>query len=215
MTNTRTTRVTLCWISSLFMAASLAGCGSGSTEEGERCGPDLVVAMTAGLSCLGGKVTTTSPPPPAQPPPPTSEPPQVPGNSVVMNAVVEYEPNSSLDNANPVGFGSAAPDEHIGIEITGSVDAASDTADYFILTPPRTDVYAVYLCGESCTEQPVTDEVYIAVYDQSQTTLVSTSIGTPTEQLLTVELQAGLAYYVELNGYNTVSTFEYRLVVID
>jgi hypothetical protein len=79
----------------------------------------------------------------------------------------------------------------------------------------RTDLYAVYLCGESCTEQPVNDEVCIAVYDQSQTTLVSTSIGTVKEQQLTVELEAGLAYYVEINGYNTVSTFGYRLVVID
>ena len=217
MTNARTTRNTLCWVSSLFLAASLTGCGSGSTEEGERCGPDWVIAVTAGLSCLG-KVTTTSsppPPPPAEQAPPTSEPPPEQGNGVVMNRVDEYEPNNSFDNANPVSFGNAAPDQHIGIEITGSVDLASDTADYFILTPPRTDVYAVYLCGESCTEQPVTDEVFIAVYDQSQTTLVSTSIGTLTEQQLTVDLQAGLAYYVEINGYNTASTFGYRLVVID
>jgi hypothetical protein len=36
------------------------------------------------------------------------------------------------------------------------------------------------------------------------------------EQRLVVELTAGLAYYVEVNGYNTASMrYDYKLVIID
>jgi hypothetical protein len=211
-----TTRAALRWIGPLLLAAALTGCGSGS-PEGERCGPDLVVAMTAGLSCLGTVTTSSPPPPPASAPPPASEPPPEPepGNTVVMNRVAEYEPNSTFDNANPVSFKAAAPGDNIGIEITGSVERESDAADFFILTPPRTDMYAIYLCADSCTEQPVTDEVYIAVYDQGQTTIASTPVGTSAKQQLAVELAAGLTYYVEINGYDTVFEYDYRLVIID
>ena len=60
------------------------------------------------------------------------------------------------------------------------------------------------------------DEVYLMVYDQSQSTIASTSVGAVEEQRFAVDLVAGLAYYVEINGYNTGSTAEeYRLVIID
>ena len=58
--------------------------------------------------------------------------------------------------------------------------------------------------------------MYIAVYDQSQTTIASTPIGTVARQIFTVDLTAGLAYYVEINGYNTgPDSFAYKLVVVD
>lgn len=54
------------------------------------------------------------------------------------------------------------------------------------------------------------------VYGQSQSTLASTSVGSVETQHLGVELVAGLAYYVEVNGYSTGSTAEdYKLVIID
>jgi hypothetical protein len=54
------------------------------------------------------------------------------------------------------------------------------------------------------------------VYDQSQSTVAGTPVGSIETQHLGIDLVAGLAYYVEVNGYNTGSTGEdYRLVIID
>ena len=206
-----------------FLAMStLAACGGGGGET--QC-PALLAVATAGLACLG-TVTVSSPPPPpttvspppasppaATPPPPTQPPSS---NIVRMNFQVEYEPNNTLDNANPVSFKSAAPDEHIGIDITGAVNSADDRADFFIFTPPRTGQFLIYLCSDSCGESLQSDEVYLMVYDQSQSTVASTPMGTVEVQHLSVDLVAGLAYYVEVNGYNTGSTAEdYKLVIID
>ena len=198
------------------LLALLTACGGGSGEE-EPCGGTLIAVATGGLSCIG-QVSSSSPPPPSPPPaaaPPADDPPP-PTRTVVMNSIDEYEPNSTPDNANPVNFLDAAPEQSIGIEAFGNVGRGDDAADFFIITPTRTDHFLVYLCGPSCTEQPITDEVYIAVYDQSQTTIAATPIGVEAEQFIRVELTAGLAYYVEINGYNTGSDgLDYQLVVID
>jgi hypothetical protein len=71
------------------------------------------------------------------------------------------------------------------------------------------------LCTDTCSESLQSDEVYLMVYDQSQSTMASTPVGAVDEQHLGVDLVAGLAYYVEVNGYNTGSTPEdYKLVII-
>lgn len=193
----------------------LAACGSSSSEEETQC-PQLVVALTAGLGCLG-TVTVTSPPPPANPPPVSPPPPPAPGSNIVRMAFhSEYEPNDTPDNANPVGFRTATADEHIGIEIAGAVSQGIDQADFFIFTPPRRGPFLVYLCADTCADSLRSDEVYLMVYDQSQTTIASTPVGGVETQRLAVELEAGLAYYVEVNGYNSGETAEdYKLVIID
>jgi hypothetical protein len=59
------------------------------------------------------------------------------------------------------------------------------------------------------------DEVYLMVYDQSQSTLAGTAVGAFEAQSLGVDLVAGLAYYVEVNGYNAGPTKkDYKLVII-
>jgi hypothetical protein len=192
-------------LGALLTMTTLAACGGGSEEE---TGCSAVIAVvTAGLGCLG-TVTVTSPPPPP-PPPPSS-------NIVRMSFHVEYEPNNTLDNANPVSFRSAAPEEHIGIDITGAVNQDDDQADFFIFTPPRSGQFLVYLCTDTCADSLQSDQVYLSVYDQGQTTIVSTPVGTVETQRLSVDLVAGLAYYVEVNGYNTGPTAkDYKLVIID
>ena len=133
-----------------------------------------------------------------------------------MRRVVEYESNSTLDNANPVSFRNARAEEHIGIDITGSVSQGGDTSDFFVLTPPRSGHFLVYLCEETCSDIVHSDQVYLMVYDQSQSTIASTPVGTVEKQQLGVDMHAGLAYYVEVNGYNTGSSpLEYKLVIID
>ena len=206
------------WLGAFLAMSTLAACGGGSEEEEPDC-PALVVAMTAGLGCLG--TVTVSPPPPPPPPvnpqPASPPPPPAPpsSNVVRMTFHAEYEPNNTLDNSNPVSFKSATPEEHIGIDITGSVDQADDEADFFIFTPPRGGNYLVYLCTDTCEESLQSDEVYLMMYDQSQSTIASTPVGAVETQHFSVDLVAGLAYYVEVNGYNTGSTEEdYRLVII-
>lgn len=202
-----------------FLAiTTLAACGGGSEDE-TQC-PAVVAVLTMGLGCLG-TVTVTSPPPapppvttpPASPPPP---PPPPSSNVVRMNFHTEYEPNNTLDNANPVNFRTASPDEHIGIEITGAVNQGEDPEDFFIFTPPRSGLFLIYLCADTCSDTLRSDAVYFMVYDQSQSTVASTPVGTVETQRLAVDLVAGLAYYVEVNGYNTgVGSQEYKLVIID
>ena len=205
---------------SLAFAIVLAGCGGGS-EESPDCGGDFAVAVTAGLSCFG-TVTTPSPPPPATPPPSSPPPPPAPEeppertNRVHMQHYDEFEPNDIHDNANPVAFGTAPVTDHIGISVTGTATQDADPADFFVFTPTRTGPYLVYLRRSGETEIAATDEVYIAAYDQSQSTIDATPIGTVAEQVVQVDLTAGLAYYVEINAYNTgVDGFDYELVIID
>ena len=192
----------------LMVLAALAACGG--SEDEQPCSQTLAV-LTAGL-CLLGEVTyssTSTSGSSSTPPPPSS-------NTVVMRRVVEFEPNSTLDNANPVAFRNATADKHIGIEITGSVSQTDDSSDFFILSPPRSGHFLVYLCDESCGETLHSEQVYLMVYDQSQTTIAGTPLGSVVKQQLGVNLLAGLAYYVEVNGYNTgPSPVDYKLVLID
>ena len=192
----------------LMVLAALAACGG--SEDEQPCSQTLAV-LTAGL-CLLGEVTyssTSTSGSSSIPPPPSS-------NTVVMRRVVEFEPNSTLDNANPVAFRNATADKHIGIEITGSVSQTDDSSDFFILSPPRSGHFLVYLCDESCGEALHSEQVYLMVYDQSQSTIASTPLGSVVKQQLGVDLLAGLAYYVEVNGYNTgPSPVDYKLVLID
>ena len=192
----------------LMVLATLAACGG--SEDEQPCSQTLAV-LTAGL-CLLGEVTyssTSTSGSSSTPPPPSS-------NTVVMRRVVEFEPNSTLDNANPVAFRNATADQHIGIEITGSVSQTDDSSDFFILSPPRSGHFLVYLCDESCGEALHSEQVFLMVYDQSQSTIASTTLGSVVKQQLGVNLLAGLAYYVEVNGYNTgPSPVDYKLVLID
>ena len=133
-----------------------------------------------------------------------------------MQHFTEFEPNNILDNANPVFFRSAPVSDHIGISVTGSVTRGTDAADFIVFTPTRTGAYLVYLRRDGETEIAVSDEVYIAAYDQAQSTIDATPLGTMTEQAIHIEFTAGLAYYVEVNGYNTATSgFDYELVIID
>ncbi len=125
----------------------------------------------------------------------------------------EYEPNNVPDNANIVTIsGSAA--KAAPLAINGEIQKGADSADVFIFTPPQSGSYRVQICAASCDQAATTDAVYIMLYDQSQTTLASTPIGVEGAQSLSVELDAGFAYYIEINGYNTGDDlFGYSLVV--
>ena len=218
MNITQSIRRALQRLGAILAMTTLAACGG--SEEETQCSA-LIAVATVGFGCLG-TVTVSSPPPPVNPPPASPPPPppqaQPPGSNIVKMAFhAEYEPNNTLDNANPFGFRSATADEHIGMEISGSLEHDTDATDFFIFTPPRSGHFLVYLCADTCVETLHSDEVYLMVYDQSQSTLAGTAVGAFEAQSLGVDLVAGLAYYVEVNGYNAnagPTKKDYKLVII-
>jgi hypothetical protein len=124
-------------------------------------------------------------------------------------AVAEYEPNNILNNANIVSLSS-------GVQLEGNVRSNEDASDFFVFTPARSGTHQILLCGDTCEQGIEDDAAYIMVYDQNQTTIASTPIATVASQQITTELTAGVAYYIEVNGYNAVAfDYEYRLAITD
>lgn len=121
----------------------------------------------------------------------------------------EFEPNNVLSNANVVAFPN-------GAELAGSVQSGEDNTDYFIFTPDHSGLYRIFLCADTCSDALEGDSTYIMIFDQNQTTVASTPVGTMARQEVVADLTAGLAYYVEVNGYNVgEERYDYRLAVVD
>ena len=128
----------------------------------------------------------------------------------------EFEPNNSPGNANVVTLPTGPIDTSVGLIIDGSVQSADDAADYFIFTPNRSGVFNAFLCAVTCAEILQDDAVYMMIYDQSQTTIAGTSVGSIVPQELAADLTSGIAYYIQVQGYNTgEESYDYRLVIID
>jgi hypothetical protein len=184
---------------------------SSNTSDGS-CNFSWFEVMEKGFAChtdsdTGGSSDTGSSG--AEPSPPQNL-------SVRINHVAEFEPNNIAANANVVAFLPVTGDTLQGIEITGSVDTASDDSDYFIFTPDRSGMYAVYLCGENCTDQPVDSKVAIRVLDQFGDELAANPLYEESTKFLSADFDAGLPYYVQILGFDTgVETYDYRLVIIE
>lgn len=199
----------------IVIIAMLAACGGGDKKKDRKCTRPGTIA---GLPACWKWEDPTSNTPSKQDLTSNSNSESVGADSASSPFVIsdEYEPNSLLDNANVLTLTAVSTDSLSGIEINGSVHASDDAADYFLLTPNRSSSYYIFLCGENCTEIRQSGAVYLMVYDQNQTTIASTPLGDNVTQKLTVNLAAGLAYYIEVNGYNTVDVeYDYRLVITD
>jgi hypothetical protein len=201
-----------------FMLLLLAACGSSADEE--NCTDYLLFRV-----CRVPVSDSMPAPPPAPEPtggssggaqPDTGSDGSDGTRSVAMAHVNEFEPNSDLNNANPLSFPVQGANDAVGVEVLGTVSDSGDGADFFVFSPPTTGLYLIYLCADTCTEQVVDDAVYIAVYDQSQTTLASTAMGAVERQRLSVEFAAGLTYYVGVHAVGTAAAeYAYRLVIIN
>jgi hypothetical protein len=78
--------------------------------------------------------------------------PKILGESVVATQYDEFEPNTSLDNANIVTLPIASANSPAGVEISGRVQCADNFADYYLFTPRRSGSYSVFLCADTCAE---------------------------------------------------------------
>lgn len=137
----------------------------------------------------------------------------VDGEPANLDQASEYEPNNLLDNANVVTFPAGSPDVSTSLRLSGTVQGTSDIADYFVFTPTRSGAHLIYLCADTCDESLEEDSAYIMIYDQNQTTIASTPVGTIARQEFAVDLTAGFAYYVEVNGYATADRYDYQLAI--
>jgi hypothetical protein len=184
----------------MCLAAALSGCGGGDdkkkSDNNNTCYDNPIIfffCVVTSESDSGdtGALATGS------------------GSTSSVAAVAEYEPNNILNNANTV---SLSPD----MQLEGSVRSNDDAADFFVFTPTQSGTHTILLCGDTCDQGVEDDAAYIMVYDQNQTTMASTPIATLTRQQVTTELTAGMAYYIEVNGYNANAfDYNYRLAVID
>ena len=135
------------------------------------------------------------------------------GESANIGQFGEYEPNNLLDNANIVTIPDGSADESASLHLRGTVQGTHDVADFFVFTPTRSGAHLIYLCADTCDESLEEDSAYIMIYDQNQTTIASTPVGTIARQEFAVDLTAGFAYYVEVNGYATADRYDYQLVI--
>ena len=126
----------------------------------------------------------------------------------------EYEPNNALANASLLSLPAMSTDAAEPVTIGGSITSLVDATDFFIFTPPASGAYRLFVCEASCDTAANDDAIYLMVYDQSQTTVAATPVGVAADQSVEVELTAGLAYYIEINGYNVGNVrYDYELAI--
>jgi len=193
-------RKAVCTATIISLAAILGGCGGDDdkkkSSETNNCFDNpvyffLCLVTSESESADTGALPTES------------------GTASSVAAVAEYEPNNILNNANIVNL----PAE---VQLEGSVRSGDDSSDFFVFTPTRTGTHTIMLCDGSCEAAMEDDAAYVMIYDQNQTTIASTPVATIASQQLTAELTAGLAYYIEVNGYNAVAfDYHYRLAVLN
>ncbi len=197
-------RMTVC-----TLLATLAACG-GSSKQHDSCelAANLVFPIINGLACHFGTSDAGSGKPVSG---------GVAGFSPSANisAVAsfdEYEPNSTLDNANPLPVDG---DAVIGLAVDGRIASSGDGADHFVFTPVKSGVYEIYLCNATCDQVLESEALTLMILDQSQSTIAGTPIGTRVPHGVLADLDAGLAYYVQVGGYGDIAApLDYRLVIV-
>ena len=126
----------------------------------------------------------------------------------------EYEPNNDPGNASIVDMRTSVQAAESGFELRGRLEGATDTTDFFLFTPPHTGTYRLDLCVESCASYQDDGPAYLMVYDQDQSTLGSTPLGTTSPKDFAVDLVAGLAYYIEINAFEPGETGKHYRVKV-
>ena len=183
----------------------LAACGGDSKQE-EAC--DQMAKghffMINGIMCVFGTADAGTAKPSG-----SGTTSLAPDSPTFGNEIGEYEPNTSLDNANPVFFNDAA------IAVNGELAVSHDATDNFVFTPNISGDYQVYLCADSCDQTLESGTLNLMVLDQSQTTIAATSLGPVGEKTLTIRLNAGVAYYTEVSTFGALDSYRLAIAKID
>jgi hypothetical protein len=201
-----TKTVSLCArLSLLGLLSVLAACGGDSKQE-EAC--DQMAEghffIINGIICVFGSADAGTAKPSG------SGTTSFPANSPAFGTEIgEYEPNTSLDNANPLLMNDAA------IAVNGDLALSHDPSDNFVFTPNTGGDYQVYLCADSCDQVLESGTLNLMVLDQSQTTIAATSLGADGEKTLTIRLDAGIAYYTEVSTFGTQDSYRLAIARVD
>ncbi len=151
----------------LGLLSVLAACGGDSKQE-EAC--DQMAEgrffIINGIMCVFGSADAGTAKPSG-----SGTTSFAPEGAALGYAISEYEPNTSLDNANPLLMNDAA------IAVVGDLASSHDATDTFVFTPTESGDYQVYLCADSCNQVRESETLNLMVLDQSQTTIAATSLG--------------------------------------
>lgn len=185
----------------LALLSGLAACG-GNSEKEQACDQAAkgYFPILNGLACVFGATENG-----------TAKPSDsgTTGSAIESQSfgyqVGEYEPNTSLNNANPIALNSAS------VAVAGSLAFANDAVDNFIFTPTQSGNYNVYLCAETCDQALEAGNLGLMILDQSQTTIAATPLGAAGDKTLAVKLDAGVAYYTEVSTLG--ANANYRLAI--
>lgn len=126
----------------------------------------------------------------------------------------EMEPNDSLINADPVGF-SSSTDVKVGFTVEGHAHEADDSVDYYTFVRPRSRTLRFQLCPPEtliCENGVQIDTLtaFVDILDQDGRVLSSTQAAS--QNVLLLEISAGISYYVRVTAGDTMgSTVGYQL----
>jgi len=202
---------TVSQIALLVLALALSGCG-GDDKKKKDSGNDCFKNPLIFFLCV---IVSGTSAPEIEPDNGTSSmvSAATDGEPANLDQASEYEPNNLLDNANIVTIPDGSANKSASLHLRGTVQGTHDVADFFVFTPTRSGAHLIYLCADTCDESLEEDSAYIMIYDQSQTTIASTPVGTIARQEFAVDLTAGFAYYIEVNGYATADRYDYQLAI--
>lgn len=204
-------------LASAVGVALAAGCGGGGSSSGANPPPVSVsywdCGNTGGLALfftwLAGGCTLVT----------VGSADQVPDEALPPETVEEWktgsreevEPNDGIDSAMPLYFS----DVNAQI-VTGTVNDATDPADYMAFAVEQVDTYAVYLCRglNDCLEQLDTDEAHIDLYDANSVLLESTQGRPNGTHSFTYDFTVGVPYFIRVLGTQTGGAdFPYKLII--
>ena len=189
----------------LSLLSVLAACGGDSKQE-EACEQmaNRQFFMINGIICVFGSADAGTALPSG-----SGTTSIAPDSAALGYAISEYEPNTSLDNANPLLINDAA------IAVNGDLALSHDPTDNFVFTPNISGDYHVYLCADSCDQVIESGTLNLMVLDQSQTTIAATTLGPVGEKTLTIRLNAGMAYYTEVSTFGALDSYRLAIARID
>lgn len=113
----------------------------------------------------------------------------------------EMEPNDSWETATLISLSGSS------VTYAGNVDDTNDVSDYFSFTPGASGSYTITLNGLD-----EMDDIDLAVRDSNGNVLDSSEDFGP-DEAVTIILSAGLVYYIEVYGYETLTGADYELTV--
>ena len=128
---------------------------------------------------------------------------------------IDAEPNNSTSEATPYVI-----QENSGLRITGSVNDATDLADFVAFSTQSDDLHAIYLCQAvgTCTLPFLqSNEIFIELLDQNGNIMQTTHMmQTANGHEIVFMPSPSLRYFVAVRALNTGGVdFEYDLVITD